>query len=85
MSDLLLELFSEEIPARMQAQASADLKKLVTDALVERGLTYEAATSFATPRRLALNIVGLPTRQPDQREEKKGPRVGRPRPPFRVF
>ena len=78
MSDLLLELFSEEIPARMQAQASADLKKLVTDALVERGLTYEAATSFATPRRLALNIVGLPTRQPDQREEKKGPRVGAP-------
>jgi glycyl-tRNA synthetase beta chain len=78
MSDLLFELFSEEIPARMQAQAAADLKKLVTDALVERGLTYEAATSFATPRRLALNIVGLPTRQPDQREEKKGPRVGAP-------
>ena len=78
MSDLLLELFSEEIPARMQAQGAADLKKLVTDALVERGLTYEAATAFATPRRLALNIVGLPTRQPDQREEKKGPRVGAP-------
>jgi glycyl-tRNA synthetase beta chain len=78
MSDLLFELFSEEIPARMQAQAAADLKKLVTDALVERGLTYEAATGFATPRRLALNIVGLPTRQPDQREEKKGPRVGAP-------
>ena len=78
MSDLLFELFSEEIPARMQAQAAADLKKLVTDALVERGLTYEAATSFVTPRRLTLNIVGLPTRQPDQREEKKGPRVGAP-------
>ncbi|WP_374545611.1 glycine--tRNA ligase subunit beta [Rhodoblastus sp.] len=78
MSDLLLELFSEEIPARMQAQAAADLKKLVTDALVERGLTYEAAESYVTPRRLALNIVGLPTRQPDQREEKKGPRVGAP-------
>ncbi|WP_296709199.1 glycine--tRNA ligase subunit beta [Rhodoblastus sp.] len=78
MSDLLLELFSEEIPARMQAQAAADLKKLVTDALVERGLTYEAAESYVTPRRLTLNIVGLPVRQPDQREEKKGPRVGAP-------
>ncbi|MCW2272631.1 glycine--tRNA ligase subunit beta [Rhodoblastus acidophilus] len=78
MSDLLLELFSEEIPARMQAQAAADLKKLVTDALVERGLLYEAATSFATPRRLTLHIVGLPPSQPDQREEKKGPRVGAP-------
>jgi glycyl-tRNA synthetase beta chain len=78
MSDLLLELFSEEIPARMQAQAAADLKKLVTDALVERGLTYEAAESFVTPRRLTLHIVGLPVRQPDQREEKKGPRVGAP-------
>lgn len=78
MSDLLLELFSEEIPARMQAQAAADLRRLVADALVERGLTYEAANSFATPRRLTLNIVGLPTRQPDQREEKKGPRVGAP-------
>jgi glycyl-tRNA synthetase beta chain len=78
MSDLLLELFSEEIPARMQAQAAADLKTLVTDALVERGLTYEAAESFVTPRRLTLHIVGLPVRQPDQREEKKGPRVGAP-------
>ena len=71
MSDLLFELFSEEIPARMQAQAAADLKKLVTDALVERGLLYEAAASFATPRRLALHIVGLPVSQPDQREEKR--------------
>jgi glycyl-tRNA synthetase beta chain len=62
----------------MQAQAAADLKKLVTDALVERGLTYEAAESFVTPRRLTLHIVGLPVRQPDQREEKKGPRVGAP-------
>jgi glycyl-tRNA synthetase beta chain len=78
MSDLLFELFSEEIPARMQAQAAADLKKLVTDALVERGLTFEAAASFVTPRRLALHIVGLPTRQPDQREEKKGPKLGAP-------
>jgi glycyl-tRNA synthetase beta chain len=78
MSDLLLELFSEEIPARMQAQAASDLKKLVTGALIERGLTFEAAESFVTPRRLTLNVVGLPTRQPDQREEKKGPRVGAP-------
>ena len=78
MPDLLLELFSEEIPARMQAQATADLKRLVTDALVERGLTYEGAQSFATPRRLALHVVGLPARQPDTREERKGPRVGAP-------
>ncbi len=78
MSDLLFELFSEEIPARMQAQAATDLKKLVTDALVERGLLYEAAESFVTPRRLTLHVVGLPTNQPDQREEKKGPRVGAP-------
>jgi glycyl-tRNA synthetase beta chain len=85
MSDLLLELFSEEIPARMQAQAAADLKKLVTDALVERGLTYEAANSFVTPRRLTLNIVGLPTRQPDQREEKKGPRFSAPLPAIQGF
>jgi glycyl-tRNA synthetase beta chain len=85
MSDLLFELFSEEIPARMQAQAAADLKKLVTDALVERGLTYEAAASFVTPRRLTLNIVGLPTRQPDQREEKKGPRFSAPLPAVQGF
>ncbi len=78
MPDLLLELFSEEIPARMQTQAAADLRKLVTDALVERGLLYEGAASFATPRRLALHVAGLPARQPDTREEKKGPRVGAP-------
>jgi len=78
MPDLLLELFSEEIPARMQAQAAADLKRLVTDALVERGLTYEGALGFATPRRLALHVAGLPARQPDTREERKGPRVGAP-------
>ena len=78
MPDLLLELFSEEIPARMQAQAASDLQRLVADALVDRGVTYEAAKAFVTPRRLALHIVGLPARQPDQREEKKGPRVGAP-------
>src|SRR6478735_387749 len=78
MPDLLLELFSEEIPARMQARAAADLQRLVIDALVERGLHYEGAAAFATPRRLALHVAGIPVRQPDTREEKKGPRVGAP-------
>ncbi|MFE1601169.1 glycine--tRNA ligase subunit beta [Methylobacterium sp. ID0610] len=78
MPDLLLELFSEEIPARMQRRAAEDLRKLVTDALVERGFLYEGAKAFATPRRLALHIAGLPTRGKDVREERKGPRVGAP-------
>ncbi|POR48099.1 glycine--tRNA ligase subunit beta [Bosea psychrotolerans] len=78
MPDLLLELFSEEIPARMQRKAAEDLRKLVTDALVERGLVYEGAKAFATPRRLALHIAGLPVRGRDIREERKGPRVGAP-------
>lgn len=78
MPDLLLELFSEEIPARMQRRAAEDLKSAVTNALIERGCVYEAALAFATPRRLALHIVGLPAHQPDMREEKKGPRVGAP-------
>src|SRR5215471_7845383 len=78
MPDLLLELFSEEIPARMQARAADDLRKLVTDRLVEAGLLYEGAKAFATPRRLALAVQGVPVRQPDVREEKKGPRVGAP-------
>jgi glycyl-tRNA synthetase beta chain len=78
MPDLLLELFSEEIPARMQRQAAEDLKRLVTNALVDRNLTYEGAQSFATPRRLCLHVVGLPAAQPDLREERKGPRVGAP-------
>ena len=78
MPDLLLELFSEEIPARMQRKAGEDLKKLVTDALVERGLVYEGAKAFVTPRRLALHIAGLPVRGRDVREERKGPRVGAP-------
>ena len=79
MPDLLLELFSEEIPARMQAQAADDLRRLVTEALRARGLLHEGAASFATPRRLALHISGLPARQPDTREEKRGPRVGAPK------
>ncbi len=78
MPDLLLELFSEEIPARMQRKAAEDLRKLVTDALVESGLVYEGAKAFATPRRLALTVHGLPARSPDQKEERKGPRVGAP-------
>ena len=78
MPDLLLELFSEEIPARMQRQAAEDLKRLVTNALVDGGVTYEGAQAFATPRRLALHVVGLPESQPDRREERKGPRVGAP-------
>src|SRR5919112_4708591 len=78
MPDLLLELFSEEIPARMQRRAAEDLRKLVTDALVERGLVYEGAKAYATPRRLALQVVGLPARGRDVREERKGPRVGAP-------
>ncbi len=78
MPDLLLELFSEEIPARMQKQAAEDLRKLVTSALVDAGLTYEGAQAFATPRRLTLHIIGLPAAQPDRREERKGPRVGAP-------
>lgn len=78
MPDLLVELFSEEIPARMQRRAAEDLRKLVTDALVNAGLVYEGAKAFATPRCLALTVHGLPARSPDQREERKGPRVGAP-------
>ncbi|WP_375407709.1 glycine--tRNA ligase subunit beta, partial [uncultured Methylobacterium sp.] len=78
MPDLLLELRSEEIPARMQRRAADDLRKLVTDALVERGSLYEGAKAFATPRRLALHVAGLPARGADVREERKGPRVGAP-------
>src|SRR5262245_50066738 len=78
MPDFLLELFSEEIPARMQARAAEDLCKLVTEALVGAGLLYEGAKAFVTPRRLALTVKGVPVRQPDVKEEKKGPRVGAP-------
>jgi glycyl-tRNA synthetase beta chain len=78
MPELLLELFSEEIPARMQARAAEDLRKAVTDRLVAAGLVYDGAKAFVTPRRLALSVHGVPVRQPDVREEKKGPRVGAP-------
>ncbi len=78
MPDLLLELFSEEIPARMQRRAADDLRRLVTGALVDAGLTYDGAKAFATPRRLALAVHGIPAEAPPTREERKGPRVGAP-------
>ncbi len=78
MPDLLIELFSEEIPARMQARASEDLKKRMTDGLVEAGLTYAAAAAFATPRRLALTIEDLSAESPVKHEERRGPKVGAP-------
>ena len=78
MPDLLLEIFSEEIPARMQTQGSKDLERLVVGALSERGLLFEGIRAFSGPRRLTLAISGLPAKQPDVSEEKKGPRVGAP-------
>ena len=78
MPDLLLELFSEEIPARMQTQAAKDLERLVVGALSDRGLMFDGAKAFAGPRRLTLAVAGLPAKQPDVSEEKKGPRVGAP-------
>lgn len=78
MPDLLIELFSEEIPARMQARACEDLKKRMTDGLVEAGLTYASAAAFSTPRRLALTVEGLLAESPTVREERKGPKVGAP-------
>ncbi|MBR1365281.1 glycine--tRNA ligase subunit beta [Bradyrhizobium ottawaense] len=78
MPDLLLELFSEEIPARMQGKAADDLRRLVTDKLVAEGLVYEGAKAFATPRRLALTVHGIPARQPDLKTERRGPKVGAP-------
>ncbi|AZO48501.1 MAG: glycine--tRNA ligase subunit beta [Mesorhizobium sp.] len=78
MPDLLLELRSEEIPARMQRKAAGDLRKMLSDGLVEAGLTYEAAREYWTPRRLALDIRGLTARSKDIREEIKGPATSAP-------
>ena len=78
MAELLLELFSEEIPARMQARAADDLKRLLTGALKEAGLTFDKAECMATPRRLSLVVDGLPERTPDLCEERRGPRVDAP-------
>ena len=78
MPDLLIELFSEEIPARMQRRAAEDLKALVTDGLVEAGLTYAGAAAFSTPRRLTLAIEGLLAASPATREERRGPKADAP-------
>ena len=78
MPELLIELLSEEIPARMQPRAADDLKRLVTDGLVEAGLTYASASAFSTPRRLTLAVEGLLAESPTIREERKGPKVGAP-------
>ena len=75
MPELLLELFSEEIPARMQRRAAEDLRSLATNALVDAGLTYEGAQAHATPRRLVLSIEGLAARASDVVDERRGPRV----------
>ena len=85
MAEFLLELFSEEIPARMQQRAAQDLKKLVTDGLVEAGLTYEGAEAHVTPRRLVLCVSGLPSSTPDIRDERKGPRVDAPKQAIQGF
>ncbi len=78
MPELLLELFSEEIPARMQAKAADDLRRMVTDRLVAEGLVYEGAKAFVTPRRLTLTVHGIPARQPDLKDERRGPKIGAP-------
>ena len=78
MPDLLIELFSEEMPARMQPRARDDLRKLVTDGLVEAGLTYGHAAAFSTPRRLVLALQGLTKESPTLREERKGPKTDAP-------
>ena len=78
MPDLLLELFSEEIPARMQRKAAGDLRAAVTNALVDAGLTYEGAKEYWTPRRLVLDVRGVVARSADVSEERKGPRTDAP-------
>lgn len=85
MVELLLELFSEEIPARMQAKAADDLKRLVEEGLKAAGLTWTKCEAFATPRRLALVIDGLPEKQPDVNDERKGPQVGAPEQAMKGF
>ena len=78
MAELLLELFSEEIPARMQQRARADLARLLSEGLEKAGLQFKSMRTFATPRRLVVVVDGLPARSPDVREERKGPRVDAP-------
>jgi glycyl-tRNA synthetase beta chain len=76
MAELLLELLTEEIPARMQPRAAEDLRRLAGEKLAAAGLTFSAPNSFVTPRRLTLLVEGLPTAQPDVSEERRGPRGG---------
>ncbi|MFY0645582.1 glycine--tRNA ligase subunit beta [Sulfitobacter geojensis] len=78
MPDLLIELFSEEIPARMQTRAAQDLQKLVTNGLVDAGLTYASAAAFSTPRRLTLTLEGMLAESPSVVEERKGPKADAP-------
>ncbi len=85
MPELLIELFSEEIPARMQAKAAEDLRALVTNGLVDAGLTYEGAQAHATPRRLVLSVEGLNAKAADTVEERKGPRIDAPQPAIDGF
>ena len=85
MPELLLELFSEEIPARMQQKAADDLRAMVTNALVEEGLTYEGAQAHGGPRRLVLSVEGLDAKAADVAEERKGPRVDAPQPAIDGF
>ncbi len=85
MPELLIELFSEEIPARMQARAAEDLRSLITNGLVDAGLTYEGAQAHATPRRLVLSVEGLNPKAADMREERKGPRTDAPKPAIDGF
>src|ERR1700735_2241116 len=78
MREFLLEILSEDIPARMQVQAADDLKRLVTEALTAADLTFASAAAHSTPRRLVLVVEGLPETSPDRTEERKGPKVGSP-------
>ena len=78
MADLLIELFSEEIPASLQEQGAKNLKNLITNGLVSAGLTYSSAAAFHTPRRLTLAVEGLLEASPTVQEERKGPKVGVP-------
>ncbi|PHS79739.1 MAG: glycine--tRNA ligase subunit beta [Rhodospirillaceae bacterium] len=85
MAEVLLELFSEEIPARMQARAAADLKRLVEDGLKKAGLSWDTSAAYVTPRRLCLVIDGLPEKQPDVRDERKGPQTSAPEQALKGF
>jgi len=78
MAELLIELLSEEIPARMQARAAADFARILSESLADASLKPESVNAYATPRRIAVVAEGMPTRQPDRQEERRGPRVGAP-------